>query len=548
VKRILSIAAGVALAAALQTGAAHAQMNQLMRHNVNNDATNVFGCGTACTSGGPEQRCNVFKRVWADLKPSQINLVAAPITACEKDGFPRYATVPLRLVGDVYTSQNFSDSNNNANACEAWMSAWDATLSPATGTFISFYGIGSGLINFGEVGNGFCSNCLRNTDTGYATTCNTVDVAANLTGLCFGAMGIIGQAASPAAGGVVAGGTTAADNSVNTPLGNDADADGSLDTRGGLEPVPVPRVTSSNVIGRAVTVAWDAADNQNLTNRPGVTAVPCPGASTFPNEQSTTTSPAGIASMRLFVHRRAAGAVGKTLAELEGTAVTGGVLDAFGNTAVTGYCNTDGGGEIIGTACPGSHIVACNSPGVTGGVCAANGIDFAPASQSVTLTEAAVNAALGVDGPLGSGDVGVLNTKVVYMGSTQAHSSGGNGFLNPKLVSLFSASSSAFSFGGLATGVQFDSSATVVRGNRVTLSWTAVGGPFSSFALSRALNGVDFEPVATIPGSAQPTYTFTDEIQGRASASIWYRIVYTDVSGIEGQALTEVNLRTGGRR
>ena len=62
-KRILSIAAGVALAAALQTGAAHAQMNQLLRHNVNNDATNVFGCGTACTSGGPEQRCNVFKRV-----------------------------------------------------------------------------------------------------------------------------------------------------------------------------------------------------------------------------------------------------------------------------------------------------------------------------------------------------------------------------------------------------------------------------------------------------------------------------------------------------
>jgi hypothetical protein len=308
----------------------------------------------------------------------------------------------------------------------------------------------------------------------------------------------------------------------------------------------VPRVTSSNIAGRAITVAWDAADNQNRTNRPGGLA--CPGGATFTNEQVTTTSPDAISGMRLFVHRRAAGAAAKTLVELEGTALVGTTLGAFGNTALTGYCNTDGAGEIVGTACPGSHIVACNAPGVTGGVCAANGIDFSPANQSVTIVEAAVNAALGVDGPMGSGDVGVLNTKVVYMGSTQTHSAGGSAFLNPKLVSLFSASSSPFSFGGLATGVQFDSSATVVRGNRVTLSWTTVGGPFSSFELSRALNGVDFEPIATIPGSASPTYTFTDEIRGRATASIWYRLVYTDVSGIEGQALTEVTLRTGGGR
>lgn len=544
-KRILSIAAGVALAAALQTGAAHAQMNQLMRHNVNNDTTNAFGCATACTSGGPEQRCNIFKRVWADLKPSVVNAVAAPITACEKDGFPRFAAAPLRGVGDVITSQNFVDSNNNANACEAWMSAWDGTLNPGSPTFISFYGIASGLINFGEVGNGFCSNCLRPADAGYATSCNTADIAANLTGFCFGALGIVGQPASPAAGGVVAGGATAADNSVNTPLGNDNDADGNLDTRGGVEPVPVPRVTSSDIVGRAITIAWDASDNQNLTNRPGNLA--CPGASTFPNEQSTTVSPSAIGASRLFVHRRASGAVGRTLADLEGTVVAAGVLGAFGNAAVTGYCNTDDSGEVPGTACPGSHIIACNAPGVSGGLCAANGTDFTHAAQSVTVTEAAVNAALGVDGPIGSGDVGVLNTKVVYVGSTDAHSASGDGNLNPKLVSLFSASSSPFSFGGLVTGVQFDSSATVVRGNRVTLSWSAVGGPFASFSLSRALDGVSFEPVATIPGSAQPTYTFTDEIKGRASASVWYRLVYTDVNGIEGQTLTEVTLR-GGRR
>ena len=286
--RMFRMAAGLVWATLLTISAAPAQMNQLMRHNVNNDATNAFGCATSCTSGGLEQRCNVFKRVWADLKPSQVNLVAVPITACEKDGFPRYASAPLRLVGDVYSSGNFPDSNGNAAACEAWMSVFDGVVDPGTARFVSVYGIGSTVINFGEVGNGFCPNCLRSTDATWATTCNTQSgVAADNSGMCFGALGIIGQPASPVAAGVIAAGATAADNSIGTPIGNDADSDGLIETRGGLEPVPVPRITQcAHFFSRAVIgMAWDAADNQVLVNRPGTLA--CPAGATFTNEQSS---------------------------------------------------------------------------------------------------------------------------------------------------------------------------------------------------------------------------------------------------------------------
>ena len=133
-------------------------------------------------------------------------------------------------------------------------------------------------------------------------------------------------------------------------------------------------------------------------------------------------------------------------------------------------------------------------------------------------------------------------------GATDAYSSAGDGFINPRLVSLFSANSTPFSYEGLATGVQFDSAATVVRGNRVTLSWTAVGGPFAQFRLERALDGVSFQEIAVIPGGAEPSSTFTDEIRGRASASIWYRLISTDMSGGEAQALIEVTRRGGERR
>lgn len=510
VKKILSFAAGIALVGGLSVGTPRAQLGEIVAQNISTISTNPFGCATACTSGGAEQTCNLWNRVYGDKGPAVgINSPAILTNPCEKDGYPRYGSTASRMFGDGHTTANYPTINATTDACEAWYSVFDGATTPDTALFISYYGAGGTIVNFGENGNRNCPDC--------GTTCGLGTTVA--AGACIGGL----------TNSTIPGGTSTV-SATNTPQGE-------LLPIGGLSPVPVPRVTASDVGANTLSLAWGAASNQTNVNRPSSSATACPGGSTF-NDLSATTGPPAIRGVRLFVHTEPGTGAARTLASLEGASLVGTTLQNLGNTRNSICFNA--------ATCPGSHIIRCAD--VTGGVCVGDGTEFSVAAQAITLTETAVNAALGTDGPIGGGpgkESIVFNVKLVYAGATVTSSTAGNSSLSPKLVSLFGANSAKTGFGGLVSGVQFDSSATKLQGNRVTVSWTAVGS-FTSFQLSRSFDSVNFSDLATIGATGAPSYSFTDELRGRTSAKVYYRVVALASDGSQTQALTEVSLR--GRR
>jgi hypothetical protein len=506
VRRIIGVAGGVVMMAALGVGTSRAQLTEIMAHNVLNFATDSFSCGTSCTSGGPEQPCNLWNRIYGDKGPSVGINGPNLANACEKDGYPRFGAATTRYNGDGQTTGNYGGINANTDACEAWYSVWDAVVGPGTASFISYYGASSTIINFSEDGNRACANC---------GICGVGTITA---GVCFGALST----------------ASATGTSTNTPLGP------TISGLGGIEPVPIVRITASDTGANTLTLAWNAFANETTVNRPSTQATACPGGATFANELIATNGPNPIRALRLFVHTEPEVGAPRTLVSLEGSTLSGTSLNALGNTR-DAIC-------FDAVTCPSSHVIPCN--GVTGGTCHSNGIDFLPGAQSITVTETAVNSALGADGPVG-GAAGkasiVFNTKVVYAGATETASTAGLAALSPKLVSLFSASSAKAAFGGLVSGVQFDDAATVVRGNRITLSWSVVGGSFTEFRLRRAFDGVSFVDIATIPATGQPSYSYTDEIRGRSSSRVFYELVAYEGGLATQHALTDVTLR-GGKR
>ena len=373
-------------------------LHEILDARLNGFSSNVFGCPTPGNNGPDQQRCNLWGRAYPDLRPDLVNSPVAPV-----DGFPVYRGVPDRYAGDAMSTANFGAANSGTDACEAWYYVWVATENPDVGTFVSYYGASSTIVNLSETGNA------------NAADCNTMTVS-NPTA-CFGALS--SQSATGSA--------------TDTPLGT-------IESMGGLEPVPVPRVVSAS--SSAVTMAWDSPGNQTTVNRPSYTGATCPGGATF-DDLTETDGPEPIWGTRLYVHLRGMGASPASLAELEGSTV-----DEDGNLMVLG---NDGDGVCYDDiSCPSAHLISCSA--VMGGMCQANGVDFQPVAQQVTIDLEQLDAELKEDGPVTLDDEVVFNTKVVFRGGGTLSSVASVATPNARLVSLFSSHSHPVAFDEASEG------------------------------------------------------------------------------------------------
>ncbi len=486
-KRLATIAGAVLVAAVLLPAPASAQMNILLKGNLNDMATDSFNCGTG------DAICNLYHRVYAETLATEVNSPNAAV-----NGWPDYRGVPMRYLGDLTGSANYS-AIVNTTQCEAWYQIWTGVSNPGLGTFISYYGSHSQIGNLGDTGgNAFFANCNPASSRGEA---------------CFGVLD----------------NTLSRPSSPGTPLGTVAAV-------GALAPVPIPTVTSSDTAGGTVSLAWPAAAAANTINLPSSTNAACPPGAFF-NDLTATNAPNPVFGIGLFVHTVPTGGAFRSLASLEGSTATAGVLDALQNPGSQIACT--------GTVdCPGVRPVPCNA--ATGGVCVGDGTLFSPAAQAVTLSQAAVNAALGTEGPLDGSKVAVFNTKVFFRCSVpNSCANPARTTVNPSLVSLFSGNSTRVSFGALVSRVVFDRE-PVVLGNRVTLSWSTIGGPFVEFRVQRSDNGIDFVDLGTVSATGADSYEFTDTFRGRRPMTATYRLIVVEPTG-ESQLLTSVDLSPGSR-
>ncbi|MFQ5767973.1 MAG: hypothetical protein ACE5ID_08325, partial [Acidobacteriota bacterium] len=429
-KRILNLALMALLVAAVAPKPASA-LGEVMQGIVLEDSqTNPFGCRISLKKpAGAPAECNIHQRYYGDLDPTIINGPAAPV-----DGFPFFKKAGQRYLGDQQSTANFPGINADSDRCEAWYSVWDAVTGPNTGTFISYYAAQSNITNIGETGDAKFADC--------------VNPAGNAGQSCFGLV----DAAS------------ATGTSPSTPVGN-------LSRAGGMEPVPVPRVSmdAANPQGQPagqVLVAWSGAGNVNTVNRPGSTA--CSPGSSF-NDQTDANGPNPVFGVRLYVHaisplvtssdptKPINQAAFRSLASLEGAALdSNGFLNILPNSQNSRMACSGTGSD---PNCPGVHLVPCGAAGVTGGVCVGNAGTFAPGSQSIQIARTDLDGILGTDGPVSGNNNAVLNTKVVYRGAESGSHGGARGLsnnvVNPALVSLFSANSTRISFDSLVSRISF---------------------------------------------------------------------------------------------
>ncbi|MFQ5766376.1 MAG: hypothetical protein ACE5ID_00100 [Acidobacteriota bacterium] len=450
--------------AVMAPSSAPAQFFEVLSARLNGVAVDPFGC-----AGVP---CNLYERLYPDKDPTLINGPLGPV-----DGFPDYRPNANRYAGDQQNTSNYPGFNTPTAACEAWYAVWTGVQNPGSGIYISYYSAQSTIVNVSETGNS------NNRD------CNTVK--RTFAQACFGAT-------DP---------TSAVNASTGTPQGD-------VVPIGGLEPVPVPTVVNS-AVPDTVQLAWPSANNQNTTNRPSANNTPCPAGSTF-DDLLDQNGPNPIWGLRLYVHTIPDGGAFRSLASLEGTTLVGtrlGVLENPGNMlSCTGQLD-----------CPNVHLVPCST--VTGGICQSDGVSFTPAAQIVTLDKATIDSLLTIDGPIGTANNAVFNTKVIFRGAVPgSQAAAGVPSSNPSLVSLFSANSTRVSFGALVAQMVFQR--TRVEGNRVTLNWvTTTSGSFLEFRLERADPGVVFQPLATIPATEATSYSFTDIFRGRRSSRALYRLI-----------------------
>jgi hypothetical protein len=345
---------------------------------------------------------------------------------------------------------------------------------------------------------------------------------------------------------------------------------------GSLSPTPIPSVAVDPTLTTA-TVSWPATAPANTINRTTTTA--CPGLATFcpdpvcsnnpalpcsapfdpyvqcgdftaicvcgdpPLADTAANGPEPIYGVQLFVHKvpttGPGGTLYRTLSDMEGVPGTDPIA-VHQNPGAQMGCTGSGGD----TRCPGMWSIPCSS--VTGGSCAVDGKTFNPVAQSFTMTDTDVNTFLGTDGPLGPGEAAVLNTKVMFRGSVPNSTASGSAFTNDNVVSLFSANSTAFSFDALISTIALDVRSE--QANRVVGTIMAVGGPYVSFFVEFAGDGIRFEPLTTIEATGAEEYTFTHKVTGYRAAQSVYRVTGELADGNTIQILKTVDLtRARGR-
>ncbi|MFQ5669726.1 MAG: hypothetical protein ACE5HD_04300 [Acidobacteriota bacterium] len=450
--------------------------------------------------------CNVFQRYYGDLDSNDVNAQANSL------GFPQYRKKKARYSSVGGLLGNWGAVADLSRACEAWYSLWTAVLDPGTGTFLTYYAGQSTIVNNSEIGSIILSDCGTS--------------SMDPSGACFGRVDGVAQ--------------TLTDQPDN-PRGNGAHI-------GGFEVVPIP-TPALNAASGNIDISWPGPAAVTNVNRPSSVGAVCPAGSTF-NDLTATSAPSPIFGVALYVHRVADATALRSIASLEGSSVdAGNLLTLFQNnqTGVGLGCTNNGpSGD-----CPGVHQIAC-SAGI-GGQCAGNSILFAPVAQTISVSQGFVDAALGADGPVGSG-VAVFNTKVAFRGSvtgsTASEELGGKALLpggpNPSLMTLFSANSAPVGFSALAARVDLGN--PVLHGNKVTLSWGTVGA-FLEFRLQRSEDGITFTDLATVPATEAASYAFTDtlHLRGKRPSSLTYRMIAVDSDLGEQQLLRTVTLPGGGR-
>jgi hypothetical protein len=494
----LSISAILSLSILLPA-TSEAQLRELTGHYVNGPMENIF----LCDHPGPTddiRPCNLWNRIYGDLNPTEINSPAILQANPDWDPFPIYRPRPLRYAGPIHSTGHFPDASGSGDACEAWYSAWTGVTSPSSPLYVSYYGAGSTIANFWELGN------LKSPDC----TGGNVEL-----GVCIGAL-------SP---------ETATGSSPDTPAGD-------LVGHGGMEPVPVPRIVAGDTGAGRVELAWSSPENINTVNLPSANAVPCPIGSTF-DDLTETSGPPPILGVRLFAHALDDGAQPPSLAAMEGGSVDAqGIVDVLGEPGQN-ICHDD-------ATCPLAHVIPCFRTQL--GACAADGIDFLPVSQSVEITNALVDLVLGDDGPVGESRLAVFNIKVVFAGATATANPYVPEFkLNPYLVSLFSAHSHPVRFTPTTTVVELADQPNLESSTALIITWSASGAIIDEFRLQRSTDGARFQEVAAIPGTTETDYSYTDVILGDRPETIYYRLVTKGADGSMSEIVKRYALSSDSR-
>jgi hypothetical protein len=461
-------------------------LHEILAHRVSGITSNPFGC-PSLVDDTTEQPCNLWNRIYGDKAPILINSPSFLPRTGSHDGFPRYGLNTSRYLGDGHTTGNYSLISADDDACEAWYSVWDGVVDAERGTFVTYYGASSAIVNFVDSGG----------DSGRAD-CSGEDTSGTV---CLGALGP----------------DTATGSSPGTPAGD-------LVAFGGLEPVPVPRVAAVDTGGGSVRLEWSRPANQTTANRASLLLVACPSTSTF-DDLTATSAPPPIRGMRLFVHLEPPAVVSRNLPDLEGGTLTpAGFLDRLGGDG-SRICRDDGD-------CPGSHVVPCRN--VAQGECTPDGIDFLPTAQSVLVHASALDQAVGPDGPLSETAVAVFNLKIVYAGARiTARPDVPAARLNPSLVSLFSANSSKVAIVDTASDstLALGTDVGIARATSLTVRWSADGGPFVEFRLSRSIEGEPFVPLAVVPATGQVEYVYGDVLEGPLPSSVLYKVEAQETGG-----------------
>lgn len=482
----MKFAGGLALVLAMGTGVASAQLCEIVVGQVDFDAGGNPSPFT-CTDG---TECLLYQRVYGDLDPTLVN------QSTTNDGYPAYAAKRGRWVGDAYGTANYPGINDANSACANWYGVWTGAVGAGGADYVSFYAGQATIVNFGENGQPNQPDCVA----------TAVDPVACMGEIRAGENNNTGGATYP-----------------NAPFGNVASP--AL----GLEPVPIPEV-SITADSAVLALSWPAAAMANLTNTASTTGAACPALAQANDLEGAAAAVANpIWAVRLFAYPGGY----RTLLQLENAGATAaGGIDVLGDAGRAGLA-------CPGTCGPEVVQIACNA--TSGGSCQGDELDFSPTAQSIQVSRAAVEGALGR--ALTSGEPVVFVTKVVFRGAT-AGSAVSGGSPDPSNVSLFGGNSQTAGFDGLISSVALEAAAG--RGPFVDLAITTTGEVLS-MRLERSENGIDFEPIGTIdivPG--QNEYTFSDRIRGVGQAQLTYKVVYETPSG-ESQTFATFSGASQGR-